>query len=173
MISVCNPKGGLGRTTFVVNMATAFAKQGKKVAVIDANLQFGDVALYFDLKPKRTIYEWVKEGYGDSQYSIDQYLVQHSSGVSVLAAPPRPEFFEYIHVEHMDSAIEELKRVFDIIIIDTPSYLSEIHLVCLKNSDEILVLMTNDIPVLRTTKLYIDTLDSFQFKGKVKPDIKS
>ncbi|MGJ7919178.1 AAA family ATPase [Neobacillus sp. LXY-4] len=168
VISVCNPKGGLGRTAFVVNAATSFAKQGLRVAVIDANLQFGDVALYFDLKPKRTIYEWVKEAYDQSNYTIDQYLIQHSSGVSVLSAPLRPEFFEFISADHMEKAIEELKNSFEIIIIDTPAYLSEIHLICLQNSDEIFVMMTNDVPILRTTKLYIDTMDSLNFKGKVK-----
>ncbi|WP_318503649.1 AAA family ATPase [Bacillus sp. T3] len=168
VISVCNPKGGLGRTSFIVNAAVAFAKEGKKVAVIDANLQFGDVALYLDLKPKRTIYEWVKEAYGDPQYSIDQYLLQHKSGISVFAAPPRPEFFEFIHVEHISKAIEELKNIFDVILIDPPAYLSEIHLVCIKNSDEILIMLTNDIPVLRTTKMYIDILDSLNFRGKAK-----
>jgi pilus assembly protein CpaE len=168
VISVCSPKGGLGRTAFIVNAAVAFAKEGKKVAVIDANLQFGEVALYFDLKPKRTIYEWVKEAYGNPHYSIDQYLLSHQSGVSVLAAPPRPEFFEFIHAEHMNKVIEDLKELFDVIIIDTPAYLSEIHLICLKKSDDILIMMTNEIPVLRTTKMYIDILESLDFKGKAK-----
>ncbi|MGJ7919804.1 AAA family ATPase [Neobacillus sp. LXY-4] len=168
VISVCNPKGGLGRTSLIVNIAIAFAKQGKKVAILDANFQFGDVALYLDLKPKRTIYEWVKEAYGNAQYSIEQYLLQHTSGVSILAAPPRPEFFEFIHLEHVNKAIGELKKLFDVILIDPPAYLSEIHLVCLKNSDEILTIMTNDIPVLRTTKLYLDILNSLNYIGKVK-----
>lgn len=168
VISVSNPKGGLGRTSLVVNAAAAFAKQGQKVAVIDANLQFGDVALYFDIKPSRTIYEWVKEAYGRAHYSIDQYMVNHTFGVSILAAPPRPEFFEYINVEHMKTAIEEMKKLFDVILIDTPGYLSDIELISLKSSEEILIVITNDIPVLRTTKLYIDTLDSLNLKGKVK-----
>lgn len=168
VISVSNSKGGTGRTTLVVNAAAAFAKQGKSVAIIDANLQFGDVALYFDIKPNRTIYEWVKEAFGRSHYSIDQYMIKHSSGVSILAAPPRPEFFEIITIEHIHSAIEEMKKLYDIILIDTPGYLSDIHLGCLKSSEEILVLITSDIPVLRTTKLYLDTLESINLRGKVK-----
>lgn len=168
VISVSNPKGGTGRTTLVVNAAAALAKQGHKVAVIDANFQFGDVTLYFDIKPTRTIYEWVKEAYGRTHYSIDQYMVKHSSGVSILAAPPRPEFFEFIQVEHLKAVIEEMKKLFDVILIDTPGYLSEIELMSLKDSEEILVLVTNDIPVLRTTKMYFDTLESLNLKGKVK-----
>jgi pilus assembly protein CpaE len=168
VISVSNPKGGTGKTSLVVNAAAAFAKQGKSVAVMDANLQFGDIALYFDIKPNKTIYEWVKEAYGRSHYSVDQYMVKHNCGVSILAAPPRPEFFEFITMEHVKAAIEEMKKQFDIVLIDIPGYLSDIHFGSLKSSEEILLLTTNDIPTLRTTKLYLDTLESINLKGKVK-----
>ncbi|PGS51937.1 AAA family ATPase [Bacillus sp. AFS041924] len=168
VISICSTKGGAGRTTMTVNLAATFAKQGKKVAVIDSDLQFGDIAMYFDLKPKRTIYEWVKEGYGYDHYSIDQYMVKHDCGVYVLAAPPRPEFFEIIKEEHIKAAIEESKKLFDVILIDTSAYLSEVHLSCLKKSDEILLLSSNDLPTLRNSKLYIDTMESLNLKGQTK-----
>ena len=74
VIAVAGPKGGVGRTVVTVNLAAAFVRMGKRVAVIDANLQFGDAAVYLNIKPKRTIYEWVKEGYGRTIYSIDQYM---------------------------------------------------------------------------------------------------
>ncbi|MFK4998204.1 CpaE family protein [Bacillus sp. N9] len=86
----------MGRTSLTVNLAVAFAKQGHKVAVIDGDLQFGDVAMHFNLKPSRTIYDWVKEAYGRSNYSIDQYMDKHESGVYILAAPPRPEFLKWL-----------------------------------------------------------------------------
>jgi pilus assembly protein CpaE len=169
VISVCSTKGGVGRTMLTVNLATAMAKQGKQVAILDANLQFGDVAMFFDLKPKQTIYEWVKEGYERENYLIDKYLIRHESSVSILAAPPRPEFFEMITENHMKKAVEELKRKFDIILIDTPAYLSEVSLQCLEHSDEILLLLTGDLPVLRSSKLLMDTLETFQLNTKVKP----
>ena len=93
---------------------------GKKVAIIDGNLQFGEVAMYFNMKPKRTIYEWVKEGYGRQNYSISQYMTVSESDVSILAAPQRPEFFEGISEDHMKAAIEEAKKLFDIVLIDMP-----------------------------------------------------
>ncbi|MFD4703911.1 AAA family ATPase [Gottfriedia sp. NPDC058432] len=168
VISICSTKGGAGRTTLIVNFATALAKKGKKVAVIDADLQFGDIAMYYDLKPKRTIYEWVKEGYGYTHSAIDQYMSKHECGLYVLAAPPRPEFFEIIKEEHIKAAIDECKKMFDVILIDTSAYLSEIHLSCLKKSDEILILTSNDLPALRNSKLFIDTLESLNLKGNTK-----
>ncbi|WP_053361544.1 AAA family ATPase [Bacillus sp. FJAT-27251] len=168
VIAVSGPKGGVGKTSLAVNLAIASAKKGKRVAVIDAHIQFGDIAMYFNEKPKRTIYEWVKEAYGRSTYSIDQYMMKHDSGVSFLAAPPRPEFFEGITEEHIKAAIEEAKKQFDIVFIDLPGYLSEIHISCLDSADDILLLFTNDISVLRTTKLYLETLETINLKDKVK-----
>lgn len=168
VITVCNPKGGVGRTTLTVNLALAFARQGKKVAIIDSNIQFGEVAMYLNLKPKRTIYEWTKEAYGRSSYSVDQYMTSYENKISVLAAPLRPEFFEGITEEHIKTAIEEAKNLFDVVLIDTPAQLSEIHMCCLELSDELLLITTNDISTIRISKLYLDTLDTVNLKDKVK-----
>ncbi|WHY76779.1 AAA family ATPase [Neobacillus sp. WH10] len=168
VIAVSSPKGGVGRTALTVNLAVAFAKMGKKVAVIDGNLQFGEVGIYFNVKPKRTIYEWVKEGYGRANYSINQYMTLVDGDVSVLASPPRPEFFEGISEKHLKDAIEETRNIFDIILIDMPVYLSDIHLRCLDLADEIVLLTLNEISGLRLCQLYLDTLETIHLKDKVK-----
>ncbi|MEH7501319.1 AAA family ATPase [Neobacillus drentensis] len=168
VIAVSNPKGGIGRTIVTVNLAVALARMGKKVAVIDGNLQFGEVAMYYNVKPKRTIYEWVKEGYGRGNFSINQYMTNVEGDVSILAAPPRPEFFEGISSEHIKAAIEEAKKLFDVVLIDMPVHLSEIHLQFLDLSDEILLLTVNEISVLRLSQLYLDTLESIKLKDRVK-----
>ncbi|KSU61060.1 hypothetical protein AS034_15605 [[Bacillus] enclensis] len=168
VISVCSPKGGIGRTAAVVNLAAGFARMGKKVGVLDANLQFGDVLMQLDQKPGGTIYEWVKEEYERHSYSIDNYLAVHESGVAVMPAPSRPEFFEMITDIHIEKVIEEMKMRFDILLIDTPSYLSEIHLKCLERSDECLLLVTGEISVLKRSRLFIEALEAFQLHEKIK-----
>jgi pilus assembly protein CpaE len=138
------------------------------VAVVDADLQFGDVSIYCDLKQKKTIYDWIKKGYGRTHYSIDQFMEKHESGVSILAAPSRPEFFESIQGQHIEVALEEMKKIFDIVLIDTPAYLSEIHLSCVKKSDIVLLLAIKELSVLRNSRLYLDTLETLNLKDKVK-----
>ncbi|MDQ6600271.1 hypothetical protein E2K98_09495 [Bacillus salipaludis] len=168
VIAVTNPKGGVGRTIVTVNLAVAFAKMGKKVAVIDGNLQFGEVAMYFNVKPKKTIYEWVKEGYGSEQYSINQYMTTVEGNVSILAAPPRPEFFEGISENHIKAAVNEAKKLFDIVLIDMPIHISEIHLRYLDLADEILLVTQNEVSVLRLNQLYLEMLESINLKDRVK-----
>ncbi|WP_256988830.1 AAA family ATPase [Bacillus sp. EB106-08-02-XG196] len=169
VIAVSSPKGGMGRTVLTINLAVSFAKMGKKVAIIDGNLQFGEVAMYCNLKPKRTIYEWVKEGCGRDNYPISQYMTSGEFDVSILAAPLRPEFFEGISEQHIKAAIEETKKYFDIVLIDMPTYLSEIHLRCIDLADEILLLTSNELSVLRLSQLYLETLETINLKNKVKP----
>lgn len=168
VIAVSSPKGGVGKTVLTINLAVSLAKMGKKVAIIDGNLQFGDVAMYCNLKPKRTIYEWVKEGYGRDTNPLSQYMTNCEFDVSILAAPQRPEFFEGISEQHIKDAIEEAKKKFDIVLIDMSTYLSEFHLRCLDLADDILLLTTNELSVLRLCQLYLETLESIQLKGKVK-----
>ncbi|MEC1523508.1 AAA family ATPase [Neobacillus niacini] len=168
VFAISSPKGGVGKTSLTINLAVSFAKLGKKVAIIDGNLQFGDVAMYCNLKPKRTIYEWVKESYGRDHYPISHYMTSSEYDVSILAAPQRPEFFEGISEHHIKSAIEEIKKQFDIILIDMSTYLSDIHLRCLDLADEILLLTTNELSVMRLTQLYLETIETINLKNKVK-----
>jgi pilus assembly protein CpaE len=168
VFAISSPKGGVGKTSLTINLAVSFAKMGKKVAIMDGNLQFGDVAMYCNLKPKRTIYEWVKEGYGREIYPISQYMTSCEYDVSILAAPQRPEFFEGISEHHIKAAIEEMKKQFDIVLIDMAPYLSDIHLRCLDLADEILLITTNELSVMRLTQLYLETLETINIKDKVK-----
>lgn len=168
VLAISSPKGGVGKTVLTINLAVAFAKMGKKVAIIDGNLQFGDVAMYCNLKPKRTIYEWVKEGYGRDTYPLSQYMTSSEFDVSILAAPQRPEFFEGISEQHIKAAIEEMKKQFDIVLIDMATYLSDIHLRCIDLADEILLLTTNELSVMRLTQLYLETLETINLRDKAK-----
>ncbi|MCF6137284.1 AAA family ATPase [Pseudalkalibacillus berkeleyi] len=166
-ISVSSTKGGIGKSTLSVNLASEYAKNGSRVALIDLDLQFGDVALILDVKPKRTIYDWVKEGYGRS-IGVERFMLEHSSGVKVLPSPVRPEFAEVINEEHIKEVLDELKTSFDIVIIDTPPGLPETTLTALEASDQVVVLTYMDLPTLKNTKLFLETLESLELKERIK-----
>lgn len=166
VITVCSTKGGVGKTTVAVNLAVAYEKKFEKVAVVDLDLQFGDVAMFFDVKPKQTIYDWVKEDKEGKR--IESYMTHLKGGISILAAPQRPEFAEVISGEDVRRAINILKQQFDVVIIDSSSHMNEIGLVALENSDDILLLTCLDLPTLKNSKILLNTLVSIQLGGRVK-----
>jgi pilus assembly protein CpaE len=166
VISVCSTKGGIGKTTIAVNLAASFGKKLITVAIIDLNLQFGDVAMFLDLKPKQTIYDWVKEDKEGKQ--IENYLTTFKDGISILAAPQRPEFAEVITGDDVRKALNNLKQLFDVVIIDASSYMNEIGLVALENSDDILLLTYLDLPTLKNSKILLDTLISLRLEERVR-----
>ena len=166
VITVASTKGGVGKTTVAVNLAAAYGKKSAKVAVVDLDLQFGDVAMFFDVQPKRTIYDWVKENKEGKQ--IESYMTPFKDGISVLAAPQRPEFAEFVTGDDVRKAIDKLKQQFDVVIIDVSSHMNENVLVALENSDDILLLTYLDLPTLKNSKMLIDTLASLQLDERVK-----
>ncbi|OIJ15659.1 hypothetical protein BKP35_01295 [Anaerobacillus arseniciselenatis] len=168
VITVCSTKGGVGKTTVSVNLAVALSKLNKKVVVLDLDLQFGDVAILFDVQPKKTIYEWVKECYEQDGENVQSFITSHSSGVDVLAAPLLPEFAELISGIHVTAVIEQLKKHYDFVIIDTPPSLVETVLVSLEHSDEIFLITSMDLPTLKNGKLAIETLQLLGIKDKIK-----
>jgi pilus assembly protein CpaE len=167
VITVCSTKGGVGKTTISANLAVAYNKQNLKVIVLDLDLQFGDVALLFDLQPARTLYDWVKQSYENGDKSYDRFLLKHKSGIDILAAPSLPEFAELVKGEHIAYLTEEFRKEYDIIIVDTPPAFVETSLVALEASDLILLIAAYDLPALKNGKLAIETLSLLGLNEKI------
>lgn len=168
IITVCSTKGGVGKTTFTVNLAAAFAKQFKKVAIIDLDLQFGDISMFFDCNPKKTIYEWVKEGQKHPADSIEAYMHAYNDYIDIMPAPLRPEFSEAILEEHISQLILKLKPYYDLVLVDTAPFMEDKILTALEKSDHIFLLTFLDLPTLKNSKIFIDTLNSLSLGPKVK-----
>src|SRR5205823_1782841 len=91
MICVLGPKGGTGKTLTACNLAVGLASAGNRVALVDLDLQFGDVGLALGLAPDQTIYDLAKAGGSIDAEKIEAYLTEHPSGLHVLLAPTRPD----------------------------------------------------------------------------------
>lgn len=160
-------KGGVGKTTAAVNIATSIAHTGKKVIIIDCDLQFGDANLLFDLEPKDTILELVQERGPLSIDIIKSFTMLHSSGVEVLCAPKSPEYAEYVTGRHIESIINILRPYYQYIILDLAPNFSDVAIAALENSDNVFLVSTLNISALRSSKICVNVLETLQQKEKL------
>src|SRR5918996_2983384 len=114
VIAVFSPKGGAGRTTIATNLALALHREtGQKVALVDANLQFGDVGVLLNLNPKnRSVLDAVESGEPDSDI-IESVMIDHSTGIRVMLAPPSPEGADLVTPAYLRKIVEQLKTTHD------------------------------------------------------------
>lgn len=168
VITIFGAKGGLGKTTLAINLAVKLAENRKKVAIVDLDLQFGDVNVFLDIDHGDTILELSQELSTPNIDLIRSYMNVHSSGVHVLCAPKSPEYAELISPEKVHSILSQLRTYYDYVIIDTPPSFNDITITALEASSTILFITGLDISILKNSKLSLSILKSLQQLDKVK-----
>jgi pilus assembly protein CpaE len=159
VVALFAPKGGVGRTTLAVNLAVAAATElGQSVALVDASLQFGDVGVLLNLSPKnKSIVDLAQELTGDEDVEIlDSVLVNHSSGIRVLLAPPTPEMSELVTVEHLQRILSALRAHNDLVIVDCWPWLQDSTLTLLDQADVVLLVLTLEITNIKNIRQFVE-----------------
>jgi len=152
-------KGGVGTTTIAINAAIALHRElGRKVVLVDANLQFGDHRVFLDLGlDRKSIIDIVTAPSIDLDL-VRQVLVHHDSGIDLLLAPPSPETAELVTEEHLPQILENLRSLYDYVILDIDKRLDEINLKILDQADQFFVVMTADLSCLKNVRLVLETI---------------
>jgi pilus assembly protein CpaE len=163
-------KGGVGTTTIAINSAIALHKElGRRVCLIDANLQFGDHRVFLDLGLDRMSVVDLAQAPAVDIDLIRQILVKHESGIDLLLAPPSPETAELVTHDHLPNFISLLSNDFDYIIIDVDKRLDEVNLRIMDVATTIFVVMTADLPCLKNVRLVLETIGHLGYSdSKVK-----
>ncbi|MFO7298913.1 MAG: AAA family ATPase, partial [Actinomycetes bacterium] len=120
IITVMSAKGGSGKTVLATNVALLLQRiPDKKVVLVDADLQFGDVCLVLQLEPRFTMVNAAHELYHLDAELLDSLLTEHPSGLKVLAAPLEPAFADDITTAGLMQMLDILKENYDYIVVDT------------------------------------------------------
>ena len=121
-ISFFSPKGRSGRTTLASLLAMAIATRSEdSVALIDADLQFGDLPLFFDVEPKHTVVDAVHDSKALTPMRLAPYFHQIIDNVWLLSSPERPEYAELVDTEGLIDVIRMSENLFKYILVDLPS----------------------------------------------------
>jgi pilus assembly protein CpaE len=170
LIVVMSAKGGSGKTVVATNLALLLTRfEGKKVAMVDADLQFGDVCLVLQLEPRFTLVNAAHEMHHLDAQLLESLLTEHPSGLKVMAAPLEPAFADDISTESLMNVVRLLKESHDFVVVDTASMLDELLLSLLEQADVILQVVDMDLPSVKNAKLALETLRLLKFPtSKVK-----
>ena len=160
IITVFSTKGGAGKAFVATNLGVVLARKStdKPVVVIDADLQFGDVAVMLGLTPQHTIIDAVSQIDHLDAELLRSLLVRHESGALVLPAPIEPAFAESVSLVNMIRIIDLLASFCEYVVIDTPAHFNDIVLGVLEETDDIVLIAGMDIPHIKNTKIGLQTL---------------
>ena len=160
IIALFSPKGGAGTTTLAVNLGVAIAQMDRRVALVDGDLQFGDTGVFLNLDPSNaSIADVIAEMSQDNPDAVDAALLSHRSGLHVLLAPPTPDSAELVTADSMRSILARLVRSHEIVVIDCATYLNEATLAVLDMAEEIICLISLDIPAVRSARVFVDVCE--------------
>ena len=165
VVAFYGAKGGVGTTTLAINTAIAAHRDLKRsVALVDANLQFGDHRVFLDLGPdSRSIVDAVNGG-GVELDLLRQAMVRHESGVELLLAPSVPEQAELVSAQqhHLLRVVEMLRSAYELVIVDMDKRFDDHSLDVIGIADRLVVVLTADLSCVKNVRLVLETMGQLQ-----------
>ena len=156
VLSVFSSKGGTGTTFVATNLAAAL---GAPTVLLDLNLQAGDLGLFLGVEPKFSIADLIENRERVDDTLLRSYLTPHSANLSLLAAPREADSADDIEAEHVFQVLEILRGRYEYVVVDPQHTFDSITLAALDQSDEILLVLTLDIPAIRSTQRALKIFD--------------
>lgn len=161
VICVYSPKGGSGCTSLATNLAVGLKTPDNKVAIVDANLLYGNVAVFFNEHGKNSLLDLVDRANELDPEIINDVVVENKlTGVHIMPSPKDPELTDAHKGEAVGKILAYMRQVYNYIVIDTTSYLTEVVQTCLDAADYIVLLTTQDIPSIKTANQFLSLADA-------------
>jgi pilus assembly protein CpaE len=155
--------GGAGATTLAVNVAHALARAqrggGAKVCVIDLDLQFGTVALQLDLDPSSGLFDLTQARQALDPALFASSLIEHQSGLRVLAAPTVRLSLEALCPAVIDALLGLARAEFDYVIVDLPIALTGWTETVLSHSDLLYLVTPSNLPAVWQLGRLLDVIE--------------
>ena len=154
--SVFAAKGGVGKTTIAFNLAVAARQQGYTVALVDGSLQFADLrALLQVADGAPSLLQLPTDRITETD--LQDVMWRDPSGIDILLAPPRVEMAEMVTARDLEKALSLLRRLYNVVIIDTPTHINDTVLTFFDASDGVIEIVTYDATTLRNSRIMSET----------------
>ena len=144
IVTVTSVKGGTGKTTTLLNLAGIFEKKKMKVLIVDLDLYSGGVAVSLNIDAEHDLFELMDDLNNNRFRNMEDYIVAYDEYIDVIPAPKDPRTAGKINSKYLQVIYSKVKLKYDVILVDTNHNLSQLNLVNLDYSDQILYVITND-----------------------------
>ncbi|MGP4045064.1 AAA family ATPase [Streptomyces sp. 2A115] len=163
VVTVTGAKGGVGATVAAVQLALAAQASGHSVALLDLDLQSGDVASYLDVQFRRSIADLA--GISDINPRVLQDAVYtHDTGLGLLLAPAEGERGEEITDRVARQVLGALRSRYDVVVVDCGAQLNAANAAAVELADQALLLVTPDVVAVRAAKRMVRMWDRLQIR---------
>lgn len=165
IVLVYSPQGGAGTTTIATSLASGLMKEGIRVLLVDADLQFGDIQAILNLPTQSTMVDLVEEVDDLDIDLFENIIATHDSGLKVLLGPARPEFAEPI-LNRPHALAEILQKVsgnYDFIVVDTATTLDETLLALMDAATKVILVGVPTLPCVKNIRFVLDLFDKLSY----------
>ncbi|BCY06955.1 P-loop NTPase [Actinoplanes sp. L3-i22] len=163
VVTVFAGKGGCGRSVVAVNLAVALAGAGRRVLLMDLDLQFGDVAIMMKLSPERSIAGGLQMAGRLDEPGLRSIVTTYRPGLDTLLAPASPAEGEQVRREFVVELLDVARPLYDYVVVDTPSVVTDQVLAALDMSDWFIPIVTPDLPTLKSVRLTSEMFDLLDY----------
>jgi len=163
VIVVFSAKGGCGKTTVSINIASVLSEiYKKKVCLVDLDLQFGDVAVSLQANPEKTISSTIGMGTNLDLFGTRSIITNHKERLDLLLAPTNPTDVEFISGEIIENVLNNLVLDYEYVVIDTPPAFTDFVLKSMEMMDICYLITTLEMPSIKNMKIVLETLDALK-----------
>lgn len=163
MVAVFSSKGGCGTSFIATNLA---ALTNARTVLVDLNLQAGDLPLFLGVNPRYSFADMAENRNRLDDALINSFVTPYSSSLSLLAAPKEADSADEIEPEHVFEVLQRLRESYDYVVLDPQHTFDSITLAALDQADEIVLVLTLDIPAIRSTQRALEIFDRLGYPRK-------
>ncbi len=165
VLTFASSKGGVGKSFLASNFAIALREiSGQRVAILDANLSSGDIGLIMNVGDGKTITEAVSYSDSIDDELLQTILVDHASGVRLLAAPSAPQDAEMVTPKIVRDCLAVMATMVDYIVIDTKPGFEDLNLQIFDLSDLIMLVVTMDMAAIKDARQFLEITDLLEYE---------
>lgn len=163
IVVVFSAKGGCGKTTLSINLATALSNTpNSRVCLVDLDLQFGDIAVSLQASPEKTISAAIGMGANLDLLGTRSIITNYDSNLDLLLAPTNPTDVEFISGDLIGKVLDNLTSDYDYVVIDTPPAFTDFVLKSIELMDACYLITTLEMPAIKNLKIVLETLDALK-----------